>query len=88
MNSQPSTHLWISTFAGRLMQLQPGLSMASAINCAVENFHRRHEFEPGVAAERSARAKWTRMPIGDAQEAHGPRQPPSARYQDMFGATT
>ena len=88
MDSQPSTHLWISTFAGRLMQLQPGLSMASAINCAVENFHRRHDFEPSNAAERSARAKWTRMPVASSKEIPGPQQPPSVRYQDMFGAST
>jgi hypothetical protein len=71
MDSTPSTHLWISAFAGRLLQLQPGLSLASAINCAVENFHRRDEVQPVHPKK---------------QEPQEPQEPHSARYRDIFGA--
>ena len=83
MEQTVSTHLWIGTFAKRLLQLQPGLSPASAINCAVENYHRRHELEPERVAERSAQAEWTTRP-GELSSAHA--ESPSARYQQMFTA--
>jgi hypothetical protein len=79
-----STHSWIGSFAGRLMQLQPDLSVASAVRCAVESIHHSTGLDPHQAAEafastqRMGQQPLVRVPVSDH----------SVRYQQLFAAAT
>jgi hypothetical protein len=70
MAPETPTHSWLGNFAGRLLQLRPGLSAASAIHCAVENIHRSSDIDPQRAAELVVNAA----------------EPPSTRYRALFGS--
>jgi hypothetical protein len=80
MVKKHSTHSWLGSFAGRLMQLRPDMSIGSAVRCAVENIHHATNRDPERAAEAFAHAKFSAEPTvqpGSA-ESH------SARYRTLF----
>jgi hypothetical protein len=51
MANSHCTHSWLGSFAGRLIQLRPRLSVGSAVTCAVSSFHHAADIDPHRAAE-------------------------------------
>jgi hypothetical protein len=51
MVKEHSTHSWLGTFAMRLIQLRPRLSIGYAVTCAVSSIHCASEIDPRRAAE-------------------------------------
>lgn len=47
----PSTHAWLGSFAGRLLQLRPSMSIGSAVRYAVMSIHVAAGLDPRRAAE-------------------------------------
>jgi hypothetical protein len=80
-----STHSWLGSFAGRLMQLRPDLTLGSAVQCAVEHLHRATELDPQSAAEEYAQLSLNARSIAH-RRAVAQRAAASARYRDLFGA--
>ena len=78
-----SSHRWLAIFAGRLMELRPTASIASAVRCAVANIHDASDLDPRLAADcfavTPARAR--------TRQTTFPKEPQSARYQAMFGGS-
>lgn len=54
--SPPSTHAWLGSFAGRLLQLRPSMSVGSAVRYAVMSIHHAAALDPRRAAELLAMA--------------------------------
>lgn len=81
--SGESSHSWLAIFAGRLMELQPTASIASAVRCAVANIQDAADLDPRAAAncfvEARARAR--------TKQTAFPKEPQSSRYQAMFGGS-
>jgi hypothetical protein len=51
MIDQHSTHSWLGSFAGRLIQLRPHISVGGAVTCAVSSIHYAADIDPRRAAE-------------------------------------
>ena len=51
MDSARSSHWWLSTFAARLIQLNPNVTAPSAIRRAVAHYDKAAHLDPGYAAE-------------------------------------
>jgi len=49
--TSPSTHAWLGSFAGRLLQLRPSMSIGSAVRYAVMSIHHAAGLDPRRAAE-------------------------------------
>ena len=75
------THSWLGGFAARLLQLRPHVSLQSAIQCAVVNFHHAADMAPQAAAELFVQAN----PIVGGSAPSRPAEPQAARYRTMFG---
>jgi hypothetical protein len=45
------THSWLGSFAVRLIQLRPKMSVGRAVSCAVASIHRAADIDPLRAAE-------------------------------------
>ena len=75
--SEPATsHLWIAAFAGRMLQLREGMSLYSAVQCAIANYHGSRDLEPLEAAAAYSRlAPKVRPPVS---------APP--KYEALFAA--
>jgi hypothetical protein len=86
MVNKHSTHSWLGSFAGRLMQLRPDLTLGSAVHCAVEHMHRATDLDPQSAAEEYARLSLTARSIAQ-RRASAQRANASGRYRDLFGST-
>lgn len=50
-DTPPSTHAWLGSFAGRLLQLRPSMSIGSAVRYAVMSIHHAAGLDPRRAAE-------------------------------------
>ena len=81
-----STHSWLGSFAGRLMQLQPHMSISCAVRCAVESIHHSIGLDPHEAAETFARTGSITQQVAQRQLLRAPASDHSARYQERFGA--
>jgi hypothetical protein len=46
-----NTHSWLGSFAARLIQLRPWMSIGSAVTCAVSSIHHAANVDPFRAAE-------------------------------------
>jgi hypothetical protein len=46
-----NTHAWLGSFAARLIQLRPWMSIGSAVTCAVSSIHHAANVDPFRAAE-------------------------------------
>jgi hypothetical protein len=51
LDNPPSTHAWLGSFAGRLLQLRPSMSIGSAVRYAVMSIHHAAGLDPRRAAE-------------------------------------
>jgi len=84
MDHHHSTHSWVGSFAGRLLQLRPELGIGSAVNYAVHSIHHAADLDPQRAAEIFLLAN----PLGESAKARRierPSEPPSAKYRALFG---
>lgn len=84
MDNPHTTHSWVGSFAGRLLQLRPELGIGSAVNYAVHSIHHAADLDPQRAAEIFILAN----PLTDAERARRaerPSEPPSAKYRALFG---
>jgi len=80
-----SSHTWIALFAGRLVQLRPGMSRGYAVRCAVANYHHAGEWDPMGAAETFAHAGVLQLAANAADPGLRYVAPASTRYRDVFG---
>jgi hypothetical protein len=80
-----SSHTWIALFAGRLVQLRPGMSRGYAVRCAVANYHHAGEKDPMDSAEAFALADGRQQAANDADPGLRYVPPASSRYRDVFG---
>ena len=69
-----SYHSWLAIFAGRLMELRPQASIASAVRCTVANIHDAADLDPRAAADRFAESR------ARTRQTAFPKQPQSSRY--------
>jgi len=84
MVKEHSTHSWLGSFAGRLIQLRPHISIGSAVSYAVLSIHHAADQDPHRAAEilvqtnptLEAGAPWRPVPRLDSH---------SSRYRTLFG---
>ena len=82
MDSTHSTHSWVGSFAGRLLQLRPELGIGSAVNYAVHSIHHAADLDPQRAAEIFILAN---PPAEATRRSARPSEPPSAKYRALFG---
>jgi len=85
MVKPPSTHDWIGSFAGRLIQLRPSMKVSTAVQYAVMSIHHAADLDPYRAAELLLLS----IPANERVGAHGAAQAPerqASRYQEMFDA--
>lgn len=79
-----STHTWIGSFAARLVQLRPVLSIGSAVQYAVMSIHYASDLDPQRAAEIFVISN----PMSDSikqRRAEQPVESHAARYRNLFG---
>ena len=87
MDQKYSSHSWIGSFAGRLLQLRPHMSVGSAVHCAVHSIHHATDLDPLRAAEIFVLAN----PLPDQakkRRAMAPAESASAKYRALFGFGT
>ena len=80
-----TSHDWLGSFAGRLMQLRPSMHVGTAVQHAVLSIHLAADLDPRRAAELLVSASTAPDAVGD-RNAAGPVVAPASRYQAMFGA--
>jgi hypothetical protein len=78
------THLWLGSFAGRLLQLHPSMSVGSAVRCAVLSIHHAAALEPRRAAELLLMTTPVPAPVARPNKA-ARRQVRVSRLQSLFG---
>jgi hypothetical protein len=76
------THSWLGSFAARLLQLRPGMSLGSAVHCAVQNIHKSSDLDPTKAAEVCAHNDFS----SNAPSAVDTAEAQSKRYRELFSA--
>jgi hypothetical protein len=81
------THSWLGAFAGRLLQLRPGMGLGSAVAFAVENIHRSGSLDPMKAAEICAHNDFYSNIAGATRGAASSTETHSMRYREQFTAT-
>lgn len=74
------THSWIGSFAGRLMQLRPTMSLGAAVRYAVMSIHHAEQLDPVRAAELLVMADPVTTPIAGRRVA-GARESHVGRYE-------
>lgn len=79
-----STHTWIGSFAARLVQLRPVLSIGSAVQYAVMSIHHAADLDPGRAAEIFVISNPMSGSIKQ-RRAEQPAESHAARYRNLFG---
>ena len=78
------THSWIGSFADRLAELRPGLSLGSVVQYAVMSIHYAADLEPRRAAEVFVMANPLSSTIKQQRSAR-PTRSHAARYRNLFG---
>jgi len=76
MSEPPTSHRWIGAFAAQLLQLREGMSLNSAVQCAIANYHGSRDQEPQVAA-----AAYSRLAARPKSSVTAP-----AKFQELFDA--
>jgi len=84
MVNKHTSHHWLGSFAGRLMQLRPSMHVGTAVQHAVTSIHLAADLDPHRAAELLVLASTTSDAAGVRNFA-GLAVAPAARYQTMFG---
>jgi hypothetical protein len=87
MDKKYSSHAWIGSFAGRLLQLRPHMSVGSVVHCAVHSIHHAADLDPQRAAEIFVLAN----PLPDPatkRRATAPAETASSKYRALFGFRT
>jgi hypothetical protein len=84
MVKEHCTHSWLGSFAGRLIQLRPSMSIGSAVSYAVLSIHHAADIDPHRAAEIFAQANPVPEP-STPQRAPRRVASPAARYRALFG---
>jgi len=83
MINKLSSHEWLGSFAGRLLQLRPSMHVGTAVQHAVTSIHLAADLDPHQAAELLASATTTSGAAGarstDLVATH------ASRYQALFG---
>jgi hypothetical protein len=79
------THSWLGAFAARLLQLRPGMSLGSAVHCAVQNIHQSAGLDPTKAAEICAHNDFFSN-AADARGSVDSVEAQSKRYRELFAA--
>jgi hypothetical protein len=77
------THSWLGSFAGRLMQLRPDMSIGSAVHCAVEHIHHATHRDPEQAAEAFVHARFA-AETAEKSDSAQTAESHSARYRTLF----
>jgi hypothetical protein len=80
-----STHSWLGSFAGRLIQLRPRLSIGSAVQYAVMNIHEAADLDPHRAAEDFVSAKRPPDLVRPPRVAR-PADPDAVRCRSLAGS--
>jgi hypothetical protein len=78
------THSWLGSFAGRLIQLRPSMSIGSAVSYAVSSIHHAADIDPHRAAEIFVLANPMPEPVTQRRAARRVDSP-AARYRALFG---
>jgi hypothetical protein len=87
MEKKYSTHSWLGSFAGRLIQLWPSMHIGSAVQCAVMSIHYAVDLDPRQAAELFATANPTLEPKPVPTKRSAPaKESQTSRYRTMFGS--
>jgi len=84
MVNKSSSHHWLGSFAGRLMQLRPSMHVGTAVQHAVTSIHLAADLDPHQAAELLVSAITTSDAAG-TRRASGPVVTHASRYRTMFG---
>lgn len=79
------THSWIGSFADRLAELRPSLSLGSAVQYAVMSIHYAADLEPRRAAEVFVMSNPLSDTIKRQQRSARPTPSRAARYRNLFG---